>query len=55
MDKKRREELEQQLARLKEVDEAIHRSYPPGGNAHHEAAMNKVGDLIREINKELGQ
>jgi 50S ribosomal subunit-associated GTPase HflX len=51
--KERRAELEHELARLQQVDEAIHRSMPVGGNANHEVAQQLIGDRIREIKKEL--
>jgi len=52
--KERRAELEHELARLQEVDRAIHESMPVGGNANHERAQQLVGDRIREVKKELG-
>lgn len=40
---RRREVLEA----LKQADEAIHRSMPAGGNAHHELAQAKINELRR--------
>lgn len=50
-----REMLLQERARLEEVDQAIHRSMPPGGNAAHEHAQKVVSDRLREIKAELGK
>lgn len=53
--KEQREWLLQERARLEDVDRAIHRSMPPGGNAAHEQAQKTVTDRLREIKAELGE
>lgn len=53
--KEQREALLQERARMESVDQSLHRSYPPGGNANHEAAMKVVTDRLREIKAELGE
>lgn len=55
MKQERREELERELARMQDVDAAIHASMPVGGNANHEKAQQLIGDRIREIKGELGK
>lgn len=40
------------LEAIREADEAVHRSMPPGGNAHHELAQQKLNALRKLIEEE---
>lgn len=48
-----KKDAQQQLLELRELleraDRAIHRSMPPGGNAHHEEAQTAISDALRKL------
>jgi hypothetical protein len=40
------------LEALRQADEALHLSYPPGGNANHERATQKLAELRKLVEEE---
>lgn len=40
------------LEAIRAADEAVHKSMPPGGNANHELAQQKLSELRRMIEEE---
>lgn len=46
------DKLRELVELLERADQAIHRSMPPGGNAHHEAAQQAITEALRRAKEE---
>lgn len=46
------DKLRELVELLERADRAIHRSMPPGGNAHHEEAQNAITEALRRAKED---